>query len=214
MALPPVQDFIHDWPGQAALQLGYGDEASPTGSGAIITRELRPPLWVLNAQSRRLRPNTLHEWQAKLETLENGKVLFWGYECMRFYPIAYPNGSWPTGPAFSGSAQLSAVDPNNKALVLQALPAGYSGRPGDMLSWAYNGDQYALHRVVEAFTANAGGVTNVFEVRPHIRPLAAAGTAVAVKRPACQMKLIPGSIAIETDPLGWGTIQFQAGQSL
>lgn len=215
MALATVLDFLHDWPGQAKLQLSCGDEMAETGGGAVMARELRPPLWALDAQSRLLKVNTLDHWQATLEALENGKRLFWGFNRNRSYPINYPNGSWPTGGAFSGlTARILTVGGNNKSMSLDSLPAGYEGVPGDMLAWNYNTTQYALHRVVEAFTANGSGVTGVFEVRPHIRPTASPTTAVSVKQPACQMVVIPGSTSVEIDGLGWGTLAFQAQQTL
>lgn len=215
MALAAVQDFLHDWPGQAYLQMGYGDESATQGSGAIITRELRPPLWQLSAQSKTLKPSDLAKWQSVLESLENGKLLFWGYDRNRYYPILYPRGTWPTGGSFSGAtARILTVGSNNKSVSLDSLPAGYVGSVGDMLSFTYNSTQYALHRVVETFTANGSGVTAEFEVRPHVRPTATATTAVAVKRPACQMKISPGSVSCTVNDIGWGALSFQAEQTL
>lgn len=215
MALDSVQDFLHTFPGQTYLSLSFGDEQSPLGSGLIITRELRPPLWTLAGHSRRLKPNTLAAWQARLESLDNGKTQFWGYDRNRYYPILYPHGAWPTGGSFSGTtSRILTVNANNKAVALDSLPVGYRGSVGDLLSWTYNSTQYAMHRVVEAFLANGSGVTPEFEVRPHIRPTASATTAVSVKRPACQMKIVPGSVSTEIDDIGWGTISFQAQQTL
>lgn len=215
MALATVQDFLHTFPGQTYLRLDDGDEQSPLASGVIITRNLRPPLWSLSARSRLLKPNTLAAWQARIESLENGKLLFWGYDRNRFYPILYPKGAWPTGGSFSGTtARILTVNANNKALSLDSLPAGYVVSAGDLISWTYNSTQYAMHRVVESATANGSGVTPEFEVRPHIRSSAPATTAVAVKRPACQMKIVPGSLQTDVNDIGWGTITFQAVQTL
>lgn len=215
MALATILDFLHDWPGQAKLELSYGDEMAETGGGAVLTRELRPPLWTLDARSRLLRPNDLSRWQATVEALENGKRQVVGFDRNRYYPINYPNGSWPTGVAFDGhTSRILTVGADNKSMSLDSLPAGYEGSVGDMLAWQYNTTQQALHRVMEDFTANGSGVTGVFEVRPHIRPTATVTTVAHVKRPACLMVIIPGTISVDIDDLGWGTVNFQAQQTL
>lgn len=215
MALASVLDFLLDWPGQARLDLGNNDEQAGTGGGSVITRELSPPLWMLRAQTTKLQPNELDYWQATLEALENGKRPFWGFSRNRDYPINYPRGTWPTGGSFNGAtSRILTVGANNKSMSLDQLPAGYQGSVGDMLSWTYNSTQYALHRVVEAFTANGSGITGVFEVRPHIRPTASVTAAVAVKNPRCQMVVVAGSISVDTDDIGWGTISFQGQQFL
>lgn len=217
MSLAAVQDFLHTFPGQSLISLLCGDEQAPLASGSVITRELRPPLWMIVAKTRKLSPNTLAIWQARLESLDNGKTLFWGYDRNRNYPIAYPKGSWPTGGgSFNGTTcRIHSVNANNKALSLDQLPANYAGKAGDMVSWNYNSTLYALHRVVEDFAADGSGVTPEFEVRPHIRATATVTTAVAVKRPACQMRVIPGTLQSDIDfETGWGSLAFQAMQSL
>lgn len=215
MALPAIQDFLAAWPGTAKLTLGYGDEVSGDANSGIIVKNLRSPLWMLSAVSKDLLPREMDAWLARLESLDNGQGLFWGFDTSRYWPIAYPGGSWPTRGVFSGAtAQILALGGDNKSLSLESLPVGYGGSVGDQLSFAY-GDPVsnALHRVVEAFTADGSGHTAVFEVRPFLRPGATTGLSVAVKKPVCKMMLVPNSIAPSMrDTTGRGTLTFQGMQ--
>ncbi len=138
-------------------------------------------------------------------TLENGLKTFWGYPMSRCYPILYPNGSWPTGGAFNGTATLASINANRKAISLSGLPAGFVLSVGDYVSIA--GD---LHQVMEPATANGSGVTGEFEVRPHLWPAAAVADPVSVKQPACLMAIVPGSLSSDAQMAGWGSVSFSA----
>jgi hypothetical protein len=50
-----------------------------------------------------------------------------------------------------------------------------------------------LLRASEDVQASAGGVTPLFEVRPHLRTWAAINLAVTLARPAAKMMFAPGS---------------------
>jgi hypothetical protein len=214
VALDTVQELISLWPGGATLDLDCGDELSEQGSGIISVKELRPPLWVMRARSRLLTPTQVKEWKARLNSLENGKRLFWGWDKTGEYPIAHPCGAWPTGGAFNGlTATIASIGANNKSLSVDLLPAGFAGAVGDWLGVTYGtGPSYGLYQVMEPYLANGSGVTGVFEVRPHLRPGTAVDNLVAVKRPAAQMMIQPGSVSSDVDDLGWGTITFSALQ--
>ena len=217
MALASILDILAEWPGKASLDLSYGDETSGQGSGRVIVKELREPYWVLTAQTGLLDPRTLKRWKARLEALDNGKKLFFGYDLRHKYPASYPNGSWPTGGGFDGlSAHIKSVGGDGVSLALEDLPGGFALLEGDMLSFGYGAEApqaIALHRAVEAATANGGGETPVFEVRPPLPFGAEAGDTVRVLWPRCHMTVKPGSISAPTDDLGWGTVSFQGEQA-
>ncbi len=71
-----------------------------------------------------------------------------GVASARTYPIAYPNGSWPTGVAFSGVGTVGAITPIERRYRRRDFPAGYIFTVGDLVQIG-NGD---LHRVMEAAT--------------------------------------------------------------
>lgn len=191
------------------FDLGYRQEQSHTAGGRTLVKDLGPQLWRLSAQSKVLRPNELDYWRARLKALENGMKTFWGYSLSRTYPISYPKGSWPTGGAFDGvSASLASINANRKAVAIDDLPAAFKLSVGDYIS--IDGD---LHQVMEPATANGGGLTPQFEIRPHLWPDMAIGSPapeVSVYRPACLMMIVPGSISAPADLTGRGSVSFQA----
>lgn len=216
MALATVQDFLVDWPGWATLSPSYGDETSNQGNGAVLVKELRPMLWMLDAATVTLSPTNMAKWKARLASLENGKKLFYGFDKTNYYPIAYPKGAWPTGSSFDGVSAAINSKPDNYTLTLKDLPAGYTGKVGDYLqiTWGTDSppDDLALHQVMEDFTADSSGVTGSFAVEPYLRTGIAVGDVVAVKRPACKMMIVPGSVSYPSGSNAWGTLSFKGIQ--
>ncbi|MET4721910.1 hypothetical protein ABIF63_006016 [Bradyrhizobium japonicum] len=200
-------ELLADFPGwTTGFDLQARQEQSRSASGVTYVKDLGPPLWTLKAQSKVLPPNVLDHWRARLKVLEGGLYTFLGYPLSRVYPISYPKGSWPTGGSFDGvSAALLSINANRKAVRLEDLPAGFKFVIGDYLAIGVD-----LHQVVEATTADGGGITPEFELRPHIWPGVTAGaSAVKVYRPACVMALVPGSVSTDASLSGWGSIAFQ-----
>lgn len=208
MAITYPLDILADFPGWTPeFDLLWRQEQSRQANGVTRVKDFGSPLWRLSAVSRSLSPNLLDEWRARLDALENGLEQFKGYSLSRCYPIAYPNGSWPTGGAFNGTtAAINAINPNRKSITLKQLPAGFQLRVGDMIQVGTAN----LHRVQEAATANGSGLTAAFEVRPHLWPETVINDAVSVKSPACLMAVVPGSASSTSDLAGRGTVSFQA----
>jgi len=199
-------NLLPGFPGwTTGFSLHWRQEQSTQASGRVLVKDMGSPLWTLRATTKSLSPNDLDTWRAKLTALENGLKTFWGYPMSRCYPILYPNGSWPTGGAFSGTAVLSSINANRKAIALQSLPVGFVLSVGDYLS--IDGD---LHQVMEPATANGSGVTGEFEIRPHLWPAAAVADPVSVKQPACLMAIVPGSLSSDAQVAGWGSVSFSA----
>ena len=199
-------NLLPSFPGwTSGFSLRWRQEQSTLASGRVLVKDMGAPLWSLRAASKVLSPNNLDAWRARLTSLENGLQTFWGYPTSRCYPIAYPNGSWPAG-AFDGTnATLATINANRKAITLSALPAAFKLSVGDYLS--ISGD---VHQVMEAVTASAGGVTPEFEIRPHLWPAVTVPKAVSLKQPACQMAIVPGSVASDAQLNGWGALSFSA----
>lgn len=207
MALTPPFDILPGFPGwTVSFDLLWRQEQSRTAGGRTIVKDFGSPLWQAKMQSKRISPNNLDYWRARLKALENGLQTFHGYPLSRSYPILYPRGAWPTGASFSGtSAVLNAVNANRKAIAVSSLPAGFVISIGDYVQIGTTD----LHQAVETATASGGGLTPQFEVRPHIWAGVSSG-AVSVKKPSCLMTVVPGSISSDSDLNGWGNISFQA----
>lgn len=122
MSLAYPLDLISIFPGWATEFVPhYRKEQSRSANGRTYTKDLGAPLWSATFQSKVLRPNALDEWKARLAALDNGEQTFLGWSPSRCYPIAYPNGSWPTGAAFSGICQLAAM-PTARVIALRVCP--------------------------------------------------------------------------------------------
>ena len=212
MSLSEPFDLLADLPGWTTqFEVAWRQEQSRAAGGRTYVKDLGDPLWALTAQSRPLSPNELDYWRARLNAMENGLATFWGYSMSRCYPIKYPRGTWSTGAGFDGNATLNSVGANNKSVSISGLPVGYVVSAGDYIQI---GDA-DLHHVVEDATSNGSGITPEFEVRPHIWPGVDANDSpapiVKVKRPACIMAIVPGSVQSQADPqTGWGAVSFQA----
>jgi hypothetical protein len=211
MAITYPINLLPGFPGwTTGFDLRWRQEQSTLASGRILVKDMGSPLWTLRAATKTLSPNTLDSWRARLTQLENGLQTFWGYSMSRCFPQAYPNGSWPTGGAFNGlTANLNSINGNRKAIWLTGLPAGFVLSIGDYISITI-GTRKDLHQVMESVTANGAGLAGEFEIRPHLWPDVTVTKVVAVKQPACQMAIVPGSVSSEASMNGWGSVSFQA----
>nr|WP_234889336.1 hypothetical protein [Agrobacterium vitis] len=180
----------------------FRQEQSRTAGGVTYTKDLGSPLWSAAYQTKQLKPNELDAWRARIEVLEGGLQYFRGYSLSRSRPIAYPTGK----PVPDNGVVLSAIGGDNKSVTISGLGAGYVVSVGDMIEIAGSG----LYRVVEGAVANGSGAAGAFEVRPHLWPGTAAGSAVTLLRPSCTMMIVPGSISSEADAsTGRGSVSFQ-----
>lgn len=207
-------DILADFPGwSTSFELMWRQEQSRTAGGVTYVKDMGTPLWRATYQSRIMRPNELDLWRAKLDALENGLQTFKGCALSRCYPIAYPNGTWPTGGSFSGTTAKVKSVADGKKLAIEDLPAGFVLSVGDMVQITHGSDPVRndLYRVMEAVTADGDGDTAAVEVRPHFWTGVAAGNAVSVRKPWCLMAVIPGSVSAQADmSTGNGSVSFQA----
>lgn len=213
MAISYPRDLLAELPGwTTTFELMSRDEYSRTAGGVTYAKNMGSPLWRMAVQSISLRPNALDMWRARLDTMENGLKLFKGYSLSRCYPIAYPNGSWPTGGSFSGeTAEVVSIGVNNISLSVGDLPAGFVLSEGDLIQITTATGRKDVHRVVEARTADGTGLAATFEVRPALWQGVAVGNAVSVKRPWVPMMIVPGSVSTQAElATGRGTISFEA----
>lgn len=212
MAITFPYDILTDFPGWSIeFDLLWRQEQSRSAGGKTYVKDLGTPLWEAKYQSISLAPNELDYWRARFKLLENGLNQFYGRPKSRCYPIAYPNGSWPTGGTFNGTnAKIGSIAASRKAIQLTGLPKGYTGRTGDYLQIGTRN----LHQVMEDFTADFVGNTPVFEIRSHLWPETVVNDAVSVVRPSCLMTMVPDSMTSTAEiTTGRGTISFQAIES-
>lgn len=210
--MPEPYDILIDFPGWTPdFALLLRQEQSRDAGGRTWVKDFADPLWHTSVVSKSLAPNLLDYWRARLDELEEGLNTFLGYPLSRCYPILYPNGTWPTGGSFSGvSASLHTIGADRDEVRIGNLPAGFTFSIGDMLAIDYD-----LHRVSAVATADGAGLTPLFKVKPSIWDDVVTGgsptVVVRVKRPACLMSIVPGTLKSPASPsTGYGTISFEA----
>jgi hypothetical protein len=176
---------------------GYSHEATPLrllsrqelsfdGSGFSYGKDFGPGLWMGDFLTEPLSHARAAEFEAILASLDGVIGSFEACDLRKPYPAAYPDGG------FTDSATLLDVS-GATTINLGGLAEGFTLTRGDFLAFDY-GDKRALHRALETVTANSGGSTAGFQVRPHIRPGYAEGVPVKLKNPMGVFRLVQDSV--------------------
>lgn len=189
------------------FRLDYGQETSGQAGGGIRVADLRSPLWKMDVDCSTLSLDQLLDIETLIDQLGGSRGSFYAWDPRRPMPKLDPSGV-----ALGASAvKINSLGGDNRSLSLKGFPAGYALSRGDPIAFDFGGRR-ALHRVATALVvANGGGVTPVFEVVPNIRAGAALYLDVWLKRPAAEMKLVPGSFEGEAQGM-LGSIPLQAIQ--
>jgi hypothetical protein len=161
-------------------------------------KELRSPLWRMKADCSALTLGQLRRLQALVGGLGGSVGSFYAWNPAAQYPAADPDGS----ALGSSEVKISGLGSTVKDLALKGLPAGYVLTAGDMLAFDYGSTSRALHQVVtDTVTADEDGVTPTFEIHPPRRQGAAINDVVSLKRPAAEMRIIPGTLSLTVEGL-------------
>jgi hypothetical protein len=184
-------------------------ELSRQANGVTRGKDFGSALWFAEWRTVNLKNMDSVEAEAILNSLDGTVNGFYAHDLRRPYPASDPDGS------FTDSGEIHSVGLDLKSLKLKSLPNGFVLTRGDYLAFDYGaGPSRALHQVMEATTADGGGTTAFFEVRPHIRPGAEADIAVTLKKPSALMRLDPGSLDQVAGGTWFGNVTFRAFQSL
>jgi len=188
------------------FSLDYGQETSGQAGGQIRVKDLRSPLWRMKVDCSTLSLQQLRVIRALVGSLGGSLGSFYAWDPAAQYPAADPDGT----ALGSSNVQISGLGSSAWHLILKGLPAGYKLTIGDMLAFDY-GTSRALHQVTSSVVANSSGVTPAFEIHPPRRQGAAANQVVALKRPAGEFRIVPGSLNLSADGLT-GQAGFEAVQ--
>ncbi len=189
------------------------EEYSGLGSGEFLAADLGPKIWKAEVSIMDLRHADAAEVQALIESMDGSMGTFYLFDPRKQYPRFDPGG------VILGVSNpvIASIGAHRKSLTVSGLPSGYKLSVGDLFHHDYGSNpvRRALHRVAEVATANGGGTTNTFEVRPHLKAGAAVGQAIALIKPAPKMKIIPGSFDPGTgENVFTSGMRFQAQQTL
>lgn len=197
------------------LDLPENVQVSTTRGGEILRAELGTRLWEAEFRLGPMTPDETASVLPMLNLLRSGAGTFMTSDPTRLFPRLDPNG-WLLG---SAGPQLASIAANSRDITISGLPAGYVLSHRDMIAFNYASGpvRYALHEVVSnRVTADAAGLTPLFEVQPPIRPGAAVGAAITLKKPTCKAMIVPGSYQAGSMRSGLVTegISFRVKQTL
>lgn len=159
----------------------WRQEISRTAGGVTRVKDMGPLLWnasYLTVPMPRLKAG---EVEADLLSLDNGGLLFKGYDPARPFPASDSTA------ALTG-VTVRAVRGDRRALSLTGLPAGFTLTKGDWVS-VDDGSNLHLLQAVETITGSTW-----FEVRPGVRADIAAGDAVTLRYASAYFMVDPGSV--------------------
>lgn len=182
-------------------------ELSTQANGVVRGKDFGSAIWMAEYTTVVMRSDDGVAFEAILNSLDGVINPFEGGDLRRQYPRLYANG------VFNDTGQINSINANNKAVSFKSLPAGFVLSVGDYFSFTYAGFR-ALHQIMESVTANGGGTTAEFEVRPFIRPGLTVSTAVVLKQPRALFTLLPGSVNSTLQVGRQTTVNFKAVQYL
>lgn len=196
------------------FSLRVSDEVGGERGGQVRVKQLGPDLWSGRFSSNQMPRSLMRQLKAIVAGLQVQRTTFYAWDPMGQYPKADPTGAKiSTVPA--ATVQINSVNADNQRMSIKGLPSNYVLTMGDYLAFTY-GSARALHQVAPPTTtvsSGATGITPEFWVVPRIRPGWSPNLTVTLKKPACEMLILPGTVAAEETPFN-ASIGFDALQVL
>lgn len=191
--------------------LKHQQEHSGLGTGEGLSHDLGPPLWEADVTCGQFYHAEVEKWRARFNTLDGSNNSFMLYNPAAKFPETDPNGTLLSG----SSVTILTVGSNRKEMALAGLPAGFVV-PWGAYAQIVGGtpQRVALVQFAESKTATGAGNTSAIELRPHLRPWISAGMAVTLIKPSAKVKIVPGSLRVETTGALHSRLRFSARQTL
>jgi hypothetical protein len=191
--------------------LAYQQEFSGLGSGEGLAADLAPPLWEAECASRAFYHREVERWRSRFLALDGSMRSF-----MLYNPAAASPETDPSGTILAGSSiTVRTVATDRNEISFAGLPVGF------VIPWgtyaqiqAGSPSRVALVQLLESRTATGLGNTSSAEVRPHLRPWVSVGDAVTLVNAAAKVKLMPGSLRVESVDALMSRLRFTARQTL
>lgn len=164
------------------------DEFDSVGTGHDIASEMAPPKWTATMNMRDLYNADARAMAARVRKLHGSMTPFMVYDPSHRWPASDPGGALLTGE----TVQINSIGTNNQSLSLKGLPADFILTIGDKGQVVFSsGTRNFFFEVSENITADALGVTNEFEIFPHIPVGVLEDATVILIKPACKMAVVP-----------------------
>lgn len=185
------------------FQLQSRQELSRLANGTVLGKDFGNAMWAASYTTQPLRSDDALRLEAMLNALDGVIGTFEAYDLRRPYPRLHADG------IFSDTGTILSV--SNPRIALKDLDPGMQLSAGDYLSFEIDGRR-VLHQIMEDATADGGGETGEFAVRPHLWAGTEEDLAVRLKKPSVRMALAPNAITTRTEQGVFTTITFKAMQ--
>lgn len=202
----------------AEFDIVYDITKAPTRGGRLQRAGVGSPLFAMNFVSIAMLYYDALDYQAWLNSLRGGQLLFKAWHPHLRYPTGYKANGFTGltrvgGGAFDGTCSVTGFAVSLDQITLGTLPAGFTINRGDMVSMAWGSTQL-LHRVIAGGAAGGGGglVLTIEPTLPISFSLSPSVTANFLK-PWCFGVVDPASIKCNFGDGLYGTLQFAADQT-
>lgn len=209
LSLPNLVDLLQIE--TVAWNLTQQQEYSGLGSGEGLSHDLGPPLWEGEVGCAQFPHAEVEKWRARFNTLDGSNNSFLLYNPAAKYPTTDPAGTLLA----AASVTIQSINANRKEMAFTGLPAGFVVPWGAYASiTGLSPSRTALVQLAADATANGSGVTGQVEIRPHLRPWITTTMAVTLLLPPAKVKIVPGSLRVETSGALHSRLRFTARQTL
>lgn len=184
-------------------------EVSGLGSGEGLSHDLGPAIWEGDCATIEHYHAEVEKWRARFNALDGSNNTF-----LLYNPAARQDNAQFA--ALTGyTPHIGSINANRKELGLAGLPPGWTVPWGSYAAIDYGSpNRRALVQFVADSLADGGGETAQIEFRPHLRPGIVTGLGVSFIAPAAKVKLLPGSLRVETVGALTSRLRFSARQTL
>lgn len=163
-----------------ALDLPPGATQSRTRGGEVVRADTHARLWTGQITLTPMRHAEAAAIAAKVRALRDARATLFVHP----YPLWAPQAD-PGGVILGAATPTIHTVSSGRLLRITGLPAAYTLKAGDYLSFAYGSSptRYGFFQMVEDATASGAGLTPLFEVTPALPAGLTTGGAVTLVRP-------------------------------
>lgn len=206
VAFPVTNLFTRFRMRTTSFSLNFAQSVSRNRSGSMKVYDMGRPIWRAAYVSAIMKMDDCVAMEAVLNALCGAVGTFYGTDTRRDMPRLYPNGG------FTDTATVASLGGDGKSLAIQGLHPFFCISTGDYFQSVISGVPY-LFQAQETVKASATGVSPSFTCMSGYHPAITVGATVTFTRPACLMRVDPGSIQFNEGANALGTVAFTASEA-
>lgn len=189
-----------------SFSLAFVQSTSRNRSGSMKVYDMGRPIWRAAYVSSIMNLDDCVGLEAVLNALCGAVGTFHGMDTRRTMPRLYPGGG------FTDTATVASLAVDGKSLAIQGLHPFFRISTGDYFQATISGQPY-LFQAQEGVTASAAGLSPTFTCMSGYHPAITVGATVKFIRPACLMRVEPGTVQFNEGANALGTVSFSASEA-